>query len=259
MFIRKQLDYRPVVKWARPRAERAVTKTKKAISKQFTNTRRSFKKTFSKKKNQRRAIYIGSALVIAVLLSGLVSVKTNADQTQEHYQNILQDRREKLESLETELDTVHAEKTKTEIQLKSKKQHETELKTKIDELNRQLQAKKQREQSIASRVINTVTMTRPVYAESHYSGGLGDWLLKLRMCESGGNYRINTGNSFYGAYQFTIPTWDYWKTGYARADLAPPSVQDATIIKNTNAASGGLTTQNPGCYASQGLSAYPPQ
>ena len=29
----------------------------------------------------------------------------------------------------------------------------------------------------------------------------------IRQCESGGNYSINTGNGFYGAYQFTLQTW----------------------------------------------------
>lgn len=30
---------------------------------------------------------------------------------------------------------------------------------------------------------------------------------RLRMCESGGNYGINTGNGYYGAYQFDARTW----------------------------------------------------
>jgi Transglycosylase-like domain len=30
---------------------------------------------------------------------------------------------------------------------------------------------------------------------------------RLRMCESGGNYAINTGNGYYGAYQFDARTW----------------------------------------------------
>jgi hypothetical protein len=30
---------------------------------------------------------------------------------------------------------------------------------------------------------------------------------RLRMCESGGNYAINTGNGYYGAYQFDAGTW----------------------------------------------------
>lgn len=98
----------------------------------------------------------------------------------------------------------------------------------------------------------------PQYStNSGYSGSLADWLYKLRTCESGGNYTINTGNGYYGAYQFSAATWNHWNTGYARADLAPPEVQDAMIIKNT-LASAGLRTQNPGCYAKMGLSNYPP-
>jgi hypothetical protein len=31
---------------------------------------------------------------------------------------------------------------------------------------------------------------------------------QLRQCESGGVYTMNTGNGYYGAYQFSIPTWD---------------------------------------------------
>lgn len=87
---------------------------------------------------------------------------------------------------------------------------------------------------------------------------LGTWLLALRTCESGGNYAINTGNGYFGAYQFSSATWDSLNTGYVRADLAPPSVQDSAIVTNTNRASGGLATQNPGCYAKEGLSAFPP-
>lgn len=33
------------------------------------------------------------------------------------------------------------------------------------------------------------------------------WLASVRRCESGGNYSTNTGNGFYGAYQFTLSTW----------------------------------------------------
>lgn len=97
-----------------------------------------------------------------------------------------------------------------------------------------------------------------VLAAPTASDSLSQWLFKLRMCESGGNYAENTGNGYYGAYQFSYGTWAHWSTGYERADLAPPFVQDATIIKNTNASSGGLATQNPGCYRSQGLSQFPP-
>jgi hypothetical protein len=48
---------------------------------------------------------------------------------------------------------------------------------------------------------------------------------KLRRCESGGRYDINTGNGFYGAYQFVPSTWR--GLGYAgMPHQAPPHVQD---------------------------------
>ncbi len=36
---------------------------------------------------------------------------------------------------------------------------------------------------------------------------LGGVWLELRDCESGDNYQTNTGNGFYGAYQFAGATW----------------------------------------------------
>ncbi|WP_084175537.1 transglycosylase family protein [Actinokineospora spheciospongiae] len=33
-----------------------------------------------------------------------------------------------------------------------------------------------------------------------------DWA-RLRQCESSGRYATNTGNGYYGAYQFDLPTW----------------------------------------------------
>jgi hypothetical protein len=35
----------------------------------------------------------------------------------------------------------------------------------------------------------------------------GGTLAAIRQCESGGNYGTNTGNGFYGAYQFDLQTW----------------------------------------------------
>jgi Transglycosylase-like domain len=32
-------------------------------------------------------------------------------------------------------------------------------------------------------------------------------LYSIRSCESGGDYSIDTGNGFYGAYQFDLGTW----------------------------------------------------
>jgi uncharacterized protein YabE (DUF348 family) len=89
------------------------------------------------------------------------------------------------------------------------------------------------------------------------SSSLGEWLLALRTCESGGNYADDTGNGYYGAYQFSLGTWERLGYGGLPNDAAP-AVQDQAIIKNTNASGGGLASQNPGCYYSTGISAFPP-
>ena len=47
----------------------------------------------------------------------------------------------------------------------------------------------------------------------------------LRNCEAGGNYAINTGNGFYGAYQFNAGTWRS-VGGIGLPHLATPAEQD---------------------------------
>lgn len=94
---------------------------------------------------------------------------------------------------------------------------------------------------------------------------LSGWLEKLRQCESTNTYTTNTGNGYYGAYQFLISTWDSVASRVrpdlvgVRPDLASPEDQDFMIVANTNMAKGGLATQNPGCYRSEGLSQFPPE
>jgi predicted nucleic acid-binding Zn-ribbon protein len=53
----------------------------------------------------------------------------------------------------------------------------------------------------------------------------GGWAA-LRRCESGGNYQTNTGNGFYGAYQFDLQTWGT-VGGTGLPSDAPPEEQDA--------------------------------
>ncbi|MET9217614.1 transglycosylase family protein [Streptomyces sp. NPDC088197] len=50
---------------------------------------------------------------------------------------------------------------------------------------------------------------------------------RIAMCESSGNWHINTGNSYYGGLQFWQPTWElFGGRAYARrADLATPAEQ----------------------------------
>lgn len=193
------------------------------------------------------------AIIALILGSGMVVVR-HIDKLNDsiQFKKIeIQDNSAKLKILDTkykelnsQLDKTGADKAKLEEQLKVLEEEKKSLQT-------QLLAKQQQK--------SKYTVSGTAYAESgsSYSGSRADWLLKLRQCESGGNYQINTGNGYYGAYQFSIPTWNHWNTGYARADLAPPEVQDATIIRNTLGTSG-LRTQNPGCMAKMGLSNMPP-
>jgi Transglycosylase-like domain len=63
-------------------------------------------------------------------------------------------------------------------------------------------------------------------ATADYQG----WLLSTRTCESHGNYRTNTGNGFYGAYQFVPSTW--WSVGgVGMPHLNPPLEQDYRAVK----------------------------
>jgi hypothetical protein len=50
-------------------------------------------------------------------------------------------------------------------------------------------------------------------------------LQAIAACESGGNYSTNTGNGFYGAYQFTQSTWES-VGGTGNPAAASPAEQD---------------------------------
>jgi resuscitation-promoting factor RpfA len=74
-------------------------------------------------------------------------------------------------------------------------------------------------------------------------------LAKLRACESGGNYQANTGNGYYGAYQFALGTWR--GLGYGgRPDQASPATQDEAV-RRLQARSGW--GQWPACSRRYGL------
>ncbi|WP_261568063.1 transglycosylase family protein [Frankia gtarii] len=60
-----------------------------------------------------------------------------------------------------------------------------------------------------------------------------DDFAKLRQCESGGNYSINTNNGFSGGYQFDDQTWH--GLGYSgRPYQASPATQDEAAAKLYN-------------------------
>lgn len=81
-------------------------------------------------------------------------------------------------------------------------------------------------------------------------GGSGGNWLRLRECESGGNYAEDTGNGFFGAYQFSQSTWS--DLGYpGRPDQVPAAVQDDAAMRLQAQSGWG---QWPACSAALGLS-----
>ena len=102
----------------------------------------------------------------------------------------------------------------------------------IERLTSSVEAIEARETAVYEPAVKLpVSEPTPVYTTgTAYSGSLADWLLKLRTCESGGNYSINTGNGYYGAYQADLQTWGNYQ-GFSRPDLAPPDVQDQFALE----------------------------
>lgn len=88
-------------------------------------------------------------------------------------------------------------------------------------------------------------------------------LAALRQCETGGNYQTNTGNGYYGAYQFLRSTWDRIAGRYRPSlvgvspDKASPADQDYLVLQNSRASAGGFASQHPGCYNKLGLPKFP--
>jgi resuscitation-promoting factor RpfB len=63
-----------------------------------------------------------------------------------------------------------------------------------------------------------------------FGGAFGEALASLRGCEAGGRYDRNSGNGYYGAYQFSKSTWANFG-GYVYANEAPAAVQDEAATR----------------------------
>ncbi len=72
-------------------------------------------------------------------------------------------------------------------------------------------------------MVPTQAMARP--AGPHQAGASGDVLARIRQRESGGNYATNTNNGYYGAYQFSLGTWQS-VGGSGLPSAASPAEQD---------------------------------
>ena len=80
---------------------------------------------------------------------------------------------------------------------------------------------------------------------------LGGVWAELRRCESGDDYAIDTGNGYYGAYQFSAATWH--GLGFAGLpNQAPPAFQDEAAVELQARSGWG---QWPACSRRLGLEA----
>lgn len=102
--------------------------------------------------------------------------------------------------------------------------------------------------STAPPVTAPPTTAAPAPAPATPSASGNVWL-ELRQCESGNDYQANTGNGFFGAYQFSQQTWT--NLGYpGRPDQEPPAMQDQAAQRLQAESGWG---QWPACSAALGL------
>ena len=101
-----------------------------------------------------------------------------------------------------------------------------------------------------------------VAAQNALQAGVSAWAAGsgpacVRRHESGGRYGTNTGNGYYGAYQFDLSTWESNGGGAGLPSSYPPAVQDQIAFNiwsrrgwepwpNTSRACG-IYCASPGC------------
>jgi hypothetical protein len=56
-------------------------------------------------------------------------------------------------------------------------------------------------------VVAAVAVAQLAVGQAAQADPASDAWHRLRVCESGENYSTNTGNGYYGAYQFSLGTW----------------------------------------------------
>lgn len=81
-----------------------------------------------------------------------------------------------------------------------------------ERIHQEQHAKEVRQAAARAAASQTAAKQTPVRGSTSKSstagsgGGAGGSLARIRACESGGNYSTNTGNGYYGAYQFDRQT-----------------------------------------------------
>ena len=94
--------------------------------------------------------------------------------------------------------------------------YEIEMKNGVEESRKEIASVVTKEPKKQIEIVGTKSSTS-------FSGSFSEALARLRSCE--GSYTSNTGNGYYGAYQFDKRTWGNYG-GYELASDAPAAVQD---------------------------------
>lgn len=106
---------------------------------------------------------------------------------------------------------------------------------------------------LAAGVIGATLIGAELLGAGPASAAGSDAFSRLRQCESGGNYSINTGNGYYGAYQFALGTW--YSLGYSGLpSSASPATQDEAAARLLARSGWG---QWPACSRMLGLYGSP--
>lgn len=149
---------------------------------------------------------------IAALVFTTVTINGKNSEIHSHKQSI-----QKLErnyaDLERRTRQIEQDYRLKNEELEAVRKDQESKQTEIERLKRELQTKIQ-------------LRNQPSMVQVAYSPVGGGWAA-LRDCEAGssGGYAANTGNGYYGAYQFDLRTWQsVGGTGYPHQ--APPQEQD---------------------------------
>jgi flagellar biosynthesis GTPase FlhF len=112
----------------------------------------------------------------------------------------------------------------------------------------QLQAAQAQQATQAAQAAQAQQAAQPAAAPA--ASSTSDDFARLRQCESGGNYSDNTGNGYYGAYQFSESTWQGMGYSGLPSDASP--AQQDQVAQQLQAQDGWGPW--PSCSAQLGLS-----
>lgn len=126
------------------------------VSKKFKKIQRDIKKTFSKKKNQRKAIYISCFILIIGLVLVLAIEKRNNILVRNQLKAELSEKKKSLETISKDIQELKKATTIKDAELEKKTQEEARLKAEIEKKEAELQAKREAELTLANS-----TLARP--------------------------------------------------------------------------------------------------